>query len=309
MYRHTRFARRFRLIALAPAAALTAALILASCATAPSESQEPTTDRVPPRTPGARGIIVIAHGANGTADEWPARLEKRIRTYEERVTAAGGETSQWDVFRVNWPALSDRYVTGAKHGHRLGLRLGEQLASPGYDYEVIHLIGSSLGAHLIHGIARGYREGLEQRPAQTAGEAVAEQTAPAPPRPAVVHSTFLEPFFMRGLFAMRYGRKEFGRYADFAENYFVRREPVLFSNAPLRHAVNFDITDAVPDRGDPSFTYYHDYAFRFYRKSVGRAGPGFLFSPFAQGALRDGGFYDPEELSTLLARGRVIEVE
>lgn len=284
----TRAGGRLATPAAALILALVAALTVSACATAPppTEGASATTTEVPPQSSHARGLIVIVHGAHGTADTWPRGLANRIRSrYPEAA---------WDVFRVNWSAMSDRYLTAAGNGYALGRRLGSQLASARFRYEVLHLIGSSLGSHVIHGLAEAYRDSRSaDRPA------------------AVIHSTFIEPFFARGVFRLGYGRNHFGEHADFAENYFVREEPVPFSNAPLRHAVNFDLTAVVPPREDPHFTYYHDYPIFWYRDSVGgpelpvTRGPGFSLSPLALGAFCDGGVYDVGLLREMLKEGEV----
>lgn len=257
-------------------------LALAGCATTPQsgEAHSPTTTEVPPQSSSARALIVIVHGAHGTADEWPRELESRIRSRYSNEA--------WDIFRVNWPQMSDRYLTAAGNGHALGRSLGEQLASPNYTYEVLHLIGSSLGSHVVHGLAEAYREAV-----------------PADRTEALIHTTFIEPFFARGVFQLGYGRIHFGEHADFAESYFVRDEPVPFSNAPLRHAINFDLTAVVPPRENPYFTYFHDYPIYWYRDGVGAYGPGFALSPLALGALNEDGIYDVEALREMLPEGEV----
>ena len=258
---------------------------LLSCSITPSAQPEPTTTRaVPPSSSSARGLIVVVHGANHTAETWPAQLESRI--------GAMGNAEHWDVFLVNWPQQSDRYLTASGAGLRLGDQLGRQLAGPAFEYEAIHLIASSMGAYVIHGISRAYAASL-----------------PADREPALVHMTFIEPFLLHGLLRPRYGAREFGANADFAENYFTPDDPVFFSNTPLRHAVNFDLTAIIPPRADPYFTYYHDHPIYYYRDSVGRIGPGFALSPLALGLFSPAGVYRPELLREVLPEGAVLEVD
>lgn len=269
-------------------AAVLLALLLAtilSCATTPAPQAESTTTRtVPPQSDSARGLIVIVHGANHTVDTWPVHFVSRIE--------ANWDTELWDIFPVNWSEQSDRYLTAAGAGLRLGEQLGRQLAGPDFKYEAIHLIASSMGAYVIHGLAAAYR-------ASFAGER----------EPALVHMTFIEPFLLRGLLRPHYGAREFGANADFAENYFTPDDPVLFSNTPLRHAVNFDLTAIIPPRADPYFTYYHDHPIYYYRDSVGRIGPGFALSPLALGLFSEPGLYRAELLREVLPEGEVVGVD
>ncbi|MFW5685846.1 MAG: hypothetical protein ACOC0O_04255 [Spirochaetota bacterium] len=256
-----------------------------ACATVdPGRADPSTTLDLPPQTPGRRGLIVVAHGANGAADEWPLQLERRIRTLD------GAE--RWDIFLVNWPEFSDRYLTASGAGHEIGTRLGRQLAGDAYTYEVVHLVGSSLGAHLVEALAAAYREAL-----------------PEGRTPALIHATFLDPFFYRSPLDPWYGIRAFGRHADFAENYFTRDEPVLLSNSPLEAAANFDITRAVPPRDDPHFTYIHDYPIFYYIASVGRFRPGFSLSPLGLGVFDPDGAYNLDYLRQILPAGTTIQVE
>ena len=262
--------------------ALLLPLLLLACVTPqPGSPGSTTTADVPAQSPDARGLIVIVHGANHRADGWPLEVEERIRAHYD--------VSRWDFFRPDWPQLSDRYLSGATDGYALGRRYGAALAAPGYSYEVMHLIGNSLGAHVVHGLAAAYRE-------TRAGVQ------------ALIHMTFIDPFVYRDLLRPRYGVSQFGRHADVTDNYYTRDEPVWFSNTPLDHATNFDVSPVVPPREDPYFTYYHDYPMVYYRNSVGRLRPGFSLSPLALGVLHADSTYEPSTLQTILPPGVVRTV-
>ncbi len=273
-------------VALRPTAWLlmivVAAGLLIGCVSAPELSWEASvTTRIPEPTPGARGLIVVAHGAHGAAHTWPSGYLERIRALPE--------SEQWDVFLVNWTSLSIRYLSAAANGLHLGRMLGRELAASADQYDVIHLIGHSLGAHVIHGMAEAYRQNSDR----------ADQV--------LIHATFLDPFLPMGVLQLGHGRTRFGVYADFAECYFTRNEPVWFSNSPLIHATNFDLTELVPERENPYFTYVHEFPLFYYMYSIHQnsVGPGFALSPFALGALQEDSSYDPEVLRELLPAGRL----
>jgi pimeloyl-ACP methyl ester carboxylesterase len=259
-------------------------LLLSSCATNRERRWDPSvTVELPPPTEDARGIIIIAHGANSGADKWPLHYYNRI----QELPNAG----LWDIVRINWPSLANRYLTAAGNGLYLGQLLGRDLAQHGRQYEIIHLVGQSLGAHIVHGIAGTYREQLAGQPQ------------------AIIHTTLIDPFMPMGIFDPYYGRTRFGIHADFAECYFTRDEPVWFSNTPMVHAVNFDLSEVVPPRENPYFTYYHDYPVLYYQYSIGNAlGPGFALSPIAQAALEQQSSYDVAVLRNLLPPGSVIQL-
>jgi pimeloyl-ACP methyl ester carboxylesterase len=264
-----------------------ATFLVAACVTPPQDHWASTvTSRLPESRDTAEGIILIAHGTGSGADEWPVWYEDRIRPLPD--------AERWDIVRLNWSSLSDRYFSAAASGLQLGRLLGNELAERVDRYRVIHLIGQSMGAHVVQGIAESYRAATEHREDQ-----------------AIIHMTFLDPFMPMGIFRLFYGRSRFGLFADFAECYFTRDEPVWFTNTPLEHAVNFDLTHLVPPRERPWFTYYHDYPLIFYRDSIrlDAPGPGFPLSPFALGALDAGSAYDVAVLNEVLPPGHVVVVE
>lgn len=282
MFTHSCIHRRTQSIR---GAVLTVALVLTltACTTAPRTGwQAAVTDTVPDPSPDAMGIIVMVHGLNASAESWPQRYEDRFL----QIPGAG----RWDILRVNWAPVSARFLTAPGRGYALGRALGRELAEAGDAYRVIHLVGQSLGAHVIHGLSEAYREYL-----------------PAGETAAYVHMTFLDPFIARSILRPSYGRRHFGRYADFAESYFTRREPVWFTNSPLRQAVNFDLTEVVPTPDEPEFTHYHDYPHHYYQATIGShpAGPGFPLAPLALGAHNGG--YVPRLLREVLPAGSVVE--
>lgn len=264
-----------------PVLILTLVLALAGCTTVPRAGwHEAVTDTIPDPAPGAMGIIVMVHGLNASAESWPQRYADRF----QQIPGA----ERWDILRIDWSVVSARFLTAPGRGYALGRALGRQLAEDGEAYQAIHLIGQSLGAHVIHGLSEAYREYLPK------GEAR-----------AYVHMTFLDPFIARSIVQPYYGRRNFGRHADFAESYFTRREPVWFTNSPLRHAANFDLTEVVPPPDQPEFTHYHDYPHHYYQATIGTnpTGPGFPLSPLALGAHI--GAYSPQLLREILPAGAV----
>jgi len=81
--------------------------------------------------------------------------------------------------------------------------------------------------------------------------------------------TLLCPFTQRGIVGVAYGKKFFGKSADWCEQYFIRDDPVPSCNQPISHAITFDIADAVErdnyialpgdsDHAFPAF-YYSKY--------------------------------------------------
>jgi len=234
------------------AAVLAAAI--AGCAT-----PEPPVPELAPQSVSARGIIVIAHGVEERADRWPLDLERAFR-------ALDAPQHLWDIHRVDWYEASLNRLAAPRVGYALGEAIGRELAGGAYDYEVVHLVGHSAGAHVIRGIADVVR------------------TAPAGSQIAI-HATYLDPFVGRSLFRLFWGVRRFGSRADFAESYVTTEDRVPFTNSFLRNAHNFDLTSILPERPGAPDNYAHMYPTVFYRTAArgeGRPAPGLALSPIAR---------------------------
>ncbi len=241
---------RDTLIGMAPlrSAAWGALLLLASCTTNPL----PPID-LPPPSEEARGIVVMAHGVEGSAENWPLAFERHFL----RVVPDG---SLWQFYRLDWYEASLDRLAAPRHGYELGRRIGEELLAPGRAYEVAHLIGHSAGAHVVHGI-----------------EDVFARLDPAE-RPAI-HATLLDPFVARSVVRLFGGVRTFGEHADFAISYVTRDDPVPFTNSYLDHAYNIDLTETVPDRDGAPDNFEHIWPVEYYRTAVDRDGADIGLSP------------------------------
>ena len=201
----------------------------------------------------ATGIIVIAHGVEARANGWPLALERDFRALMK-------SPELWDIYRVDWHEASLDRLAAPGVGYAIGVSIGRELASAAYDYEVLHLVGHSAGAHVVHGIT----------------DALADEPDRAD---RVIHATFLDPFVGRSLLQLFWGTREFGSNADFAENYVTREDRVPFTNSLLEAAHNFDLTSILPPIPDGPENFAHMYPITFYRRS---AAVGIALSPAAR---------------------------
>jgi len=210
---------------------------------------------LPPRTPQARGLIVIAHGVEARADSWPLTLERAFRTH-------GAGEDLWDIYRVDWYELSLRPLAAPRRGYALGLAIGRALSERVDSYEVIHLVGHSAGAHVVQGITDAIGESAE---------------------PPVVFATFLDPFVARSVPRLYWGVRHLGTNADFAESYVTRKDRVPFTNSLLQRAHNVDLTGILPAGPDQPDNFAHLWPILYYRTPV-LAGQeaGILISPAAR---------------------------
>jgi hypothetical protein len=216
----------------------------------------------------AFGAFFVAHGHGSTVDEWPSKLVSAIR--ETELSLDG-----WVLAAYDWASSVSPVFGAPRRGYAIGKKLGKRLADT--PYEVLHLVGHSMGAHLVQGLVDAYRK---------AGGT------------GYVHMTFLDPFSPRGLFSWRYGEHHFGEGADYAESYMVTEDGVPGTDRYLRHAHNYDVTALVPDEyRDPSGTSPHWWTVRYYRNTVANGRPGFGLSPLAKLNQGDNPQEDPRSAS------------
>ena len=209
---------------------------------------------LPEPEPQASSLLLISHGYGNNPSHWPARLIAQIREY--------GVDDGWQLYAHDWSENSLRALSASRAGYRIGRHFGRVLADH-HDYEVIHLLGHSLGAFVMQGLVDAYRH---------AGGT------------ATIQMTFLDPFLLRGWFGIGWGVRNFGRGADFAENYVVIGDRVRATNRYLRRAHNFDITGLVPEAMWEDQWGAHWWGVEFYRQSVAAEHPGFSLAPAAAAA-------------------------
>lgn len=173
--------------------------------------------RLPPRSPEARGLVLLVHGGGDSPEVWAVGAAEALR-------ATLPQPAEWDVVALDWTEEAADRTAAAGQGRRLGTALGAWLASQQPPYEHVHVIAHSVGAFLADGLVRAFpRE-------RTTG----------------LHLTFLDPFVFEGLFSADYGARHFGEGADYADCYLGREDSVPFTDMPLEAAHTFDVTELVP---------------------------------------------------------------
>lgn len=202
-----------------------------------------TPQHLPPQTAGARYLLLVVHGSGDTAADWPADVIQKVAT-----TIAGRE--QWDLVAYDWSTYAGSKTSASKAGLEIGNYIGETLSSADYSYERIQLVGHSVGAFVIQGACDAYRK-------KGSGA-------------ALMHLTFLDPFTGNGFIDWTYGKRRFGRGADFAEAYINTDDPVPSTNGALKNAHNFDVTALAP--ASLAGSERHWWPVYFYLESIGKEG-------------------------------------
>ena len=159
-----------------------------------------TVPLIPAKPPGVKNLVFVTHGwqavelnpAGPPSQPWMVEMTNDI----VQQLVASGQSSDWQIeaYYWLWDAWTVSPDTALNTARNIGTQLGKQFATQGY--QRVHLIAHSAGAGLI--------------------QAIVDQLKSAP-NPPIVQETFLDPFTGR----FRQGRSEYGRGADWADDYFV----------------------------------------------------------------------------------------
>jgi len=176
------------------------------------------------------GIVLIFHGAGGpdreTDDLRAAVLAADRRCNVNRFV----EVFDWR----EWLGGSDRAAFDAQ---AIGETIGKQLAMDEPSPRSLHVIGTSVGAFAADACVSSFVEYREGRPR------------------CRVRLTLTDPFTSRGDLSEGWGRRNFGRSADFAEHIFTSDGIVPTTNEPLPHCYCLDVTRTVERKSfRPPFT-------------------------------------------------------
>jgi len=195
-----------------------------------------------------RNLVVIVHGRGDSAEDWPSDLKQRF-------TSLVKDMRGWHIIAYDWYPHALSSLRAAADGAVIGRQLGKELASLDHLTQ-IHLIGHSVGSFLIDELCRSYKAHASN--------------------PAYVHMTFLDPFCMQGTIHWKYGLAHFGEKGDFTEAYINTDDPVPTTNAALRYAYNYDVTQTAGRKAFEGelhwwpIDYYIDHLDSAYFKESGR---------------------------------------
>lgn len=181
-------------------------------------------------------LVIVTHGwlEKGT---WPAEIALAI--------AGRTDPQQWRCGWYDWhraagclrPWKAARFARGVAGPH-----LGQEILRLSKQYRHVHLIGHSAGAWVIN----------------EAANLIARETD------AEIHLTFLDAYVPDF-----WDQRDLGRPAGpssgrlWAEQYFTRDFLLHFSDTPLTHAHNVDITKV-----NPGFVNSHKFPIYWYRATV-----------------------------------------
>jgi hypothetical protein len=235
-------------------------------------SNEEATDKkyhsfVPPpkhtEWSNVKHVTIVFHGAGGE-DAYTDELMKRLDDVDKKSKSPQRQSSYNRI--VDWSKYSTNILQASYNGQQIGKmtakELLEQVVSPNNNITTIHFIGISVGAFAADAAVKEVKNNFEI----TSSKGKNSNTDSIPP---FVQLTLLDPFQQRGIFGVGYGNNEFGKSADYAEQYLNTDDPVPSTNKPLRNTVCYDVTNLRPES-----IFGHDWPLVYYARSdhCGRLG-------------------------------------
>ena len=188
---------------------------------------------LPPLAESQKHATIVFHGSGGQ-DQYTDALMQRLRK---------NNPSQYSEI-VEWSKYSTNIFQASYNGEKIGRLAVKQLLADANarNIKTIHVIGISVGSFCADAAVRELKVGLG-----------GEQGQP------FVQLTLLDPFTQRGIFGVGYGNKVFGKSADFTQQFLNTDDPVPSTNAPLKNAVCYDITNL-----RPADIFGHDWPVAYY---------------------------------------------
>lgn len=204
--------------------------------------------RMPPLRDPTKGwgnvedATLVFHGAGGP-DAYTDALMGRFSSSNDRSYST----------MVDWSEFSSNVLKASFNGQRVGRLVAEKILSEANSdgLKTLHVVGVSVGAF-------------------AADECVTRFKKEKSMSDVKVQLTLLDPFCQRGVVAPFYGERNFGKTADFAQQYLNTDDPVPSTNSVVR---NCAVTDVTAVR--PADIFGHDWPLVYYSRSdnVGMVAP------------------------------------
>jgi hypothetical protein len=173
---------------------------------------------------------LVFHGSGGQ-DQYTDTLMKNLQRSLEKSTYSS---------MIEWSSYSSNILQASFNGQRVGRIAATQLLESARNLKSVHLIGISVGAFAADSASIEVKSLLKES--------------------AFVQLTLLDPFTQRGIFDFGYGAREYGKGADYFQQYLNTDDPVPSTNSPLANSVCFDITSIRPEE----ISFGHDWPVAYY---------------------------------------------
>ncbi len=195
-------------------------------------------------------VTIVFHGAGGE-DAYTDELMKNL----EGGTGSTSSPQQSYNHIVNWSGYSANLFQASFNGQKVGRITARELLEqiPSNKLTAIHFIGISVGAFAADAAVNEVKKIFES---SNKWKNTKTDTLP------FVQLTLLDPFQQRGIFGVGYGNNEFGKSADYAQQYLNTDDPVPSTNKPLKNTVCYDVTNLRPES-----IFGHDWPLVYYARS------------------------------------------
>jgi len=201
-------------------------------------------------------VTIVFHGAGGE----DAYTDELMNKLDIGTSSNSSQRQSSYNFIVDWSKYSANILQASYNGQKIGKivakELQEQVTSTNGKLESIHFIGISVGAFAADAAVNEVKKNFET----VSYDGRNSSTGVTPP---FIQLTLLDPFQQRGVFGVDYGNDEFGKSADYAEQYLNTDDPVPSTNKPLRNTVCYDVTNLRPEN-----IFGHDWPLIYYARSV-----------------------------------------
>ena len=160
-------------------------------------------------------ITIIFPGANGpdkNTDSLLYNIKNNVNSQRHYVVVYDWKKWRGNLLRASYDSINVGKIIG-----------NDIVNSCNSNIKHAHLIGISVGAFA----------------ADTASKIIKQKSK----QDTYVKLTLLDPFCSLGLFNINYGKNNFGREIDYAEQYLNTDDPVPFTNEPLPLCICYDITN------------------------------------------------------------------
>ena len=196
-------------------------------------------------------VTIVFHGAGGE-DAYTDELMKNL----EGGTGSTSSSQRSYNHIVNWSDYSTNLFQASFNGQKVGRMTARELLEqmPTNKPTAIHFIGISVGAFAADAAVNEVKKIFDANGSKWQNT----KTGALP----FVQLTLLDPFQQRGIFGVGYGNTEFGKSADYAQQYLNTDDPVPSTNKPLKNTVCYDVTNLRPES-----IFGHDWPLVYYARS------------------------------------------
>mmetsp|Transcript_9170 Transcript_9170/g.21117 ORF Transcript_9170/g.21117 Transcript_9170/m.21117 type:complete len:392 (+) Transcript_9170:76-1251(+) len=223
-----------------------------------SRSEEPFVDSskiqfdYPTNNNDVQHLTILFHGAGG-----PDENVKALMTALEKRN-----TNHHHVVLVDWSVYSKDLLKASFTGQAIGRFVAKTILSSvkkkksTTPLETLHVVGISVGAFG----ADATLTYLRQHWSSSSNDNQRQSSPPPIPR---LQETLLDPFCLRGVLDGRYGQRQYGKAADYAQDFYNTDDPVVSTNDALPHCI---CTNVTPIR--PPEIFGHDWPLVYVSKHV-----------------------------------------